>query len=128
LEALARLHVGSIIYEEKSGRKVRDAFPDAAREVSFRPGSLGMDFLMTGACAVAALAPHLDTGLARDPDAVGLLQDHLGPWMAKLEQYVNEESPYRQVICHGDTWPANFLFRYDQQQKPISVRNCLTNT
>lgn len=111
LRAVARLHAASIVWEEREGRRLADAFPLLQEEALFlrRPGtthhqcqSASVDSLLAVVDLVDRYAPG--TPLNRH------LHRLLRPVMDTIYDLVKPSDQYRNVVYHKDLWPNNLLF------------------
>ncbi|XP_046991133.1 uncharacterized protein LOC124596152 [Schistocerca americana] len=122
LKALARLHAASLIFEEREGRRLADAYPLLLEEslflkqpeLPFYQCQRGcVDGMHAAVDLVARYAPG--TPLNRD------LHRLLSSTMDTIYELVQPTDKYRNVVCHKDLWPNNMLFAEDAQ-RGLSVR------
>ncbi|XP_067008131.2 uncharacterized protein [Anabrus simplex] len=130
LIALARFHAASIIYEEKesqiSGKacKLNELCSDVCFEISFiRSGKSQLQFwFQTGVKTFLRLI-SMSKKYGEDSEWFGKILDSYQDKCELMFNYVQPSDKYRNVICHGDMWPSNLMFRYaSDREKPVEVR------
>lgn len=124
LDTVAKFHAGSIIQEHKKSLllekkyKMSDDYSAYFKDSLYRkdePNYLGNKFSKTSAKSIEALikiAPYFENNreeiMQKYRDAVDCVYD-----------LVKASDKFCNVICHGDLWNSNILFKHDDEENPI---------
>ncbi|KAJ1530267.1 hypothetical protein ONE63_005189 [Megalurothrips usitatus] len=113
LAAMARFHAASIIVERLSQRSLAEKYPEATFESVFTlEGKFGL-WLHYGVLALTDLVPHLPEYKEKDPADVRRAQDKVRGLEELMVGFVERHGDTPSVICHGDAWISNFIFKYE---------------
>lgn len=117
LEALAKLHAGSIAYEETKSREMNtkyrlsDDYDVHLKEPLFRKDEtfLGYRWCQTSLeCLISLIDVFPQEKLLKDEFRKGLIK------LFEESLETMEPNPnMRNVLCHGDMWGKNVLYRYE---------------
>lgn len=125
LNALAKLHSSGIIFEEKirtrtgNGCQLNGLYPKMFKESFFPETESGFKWTDAMKLTVAA---EIELALEEDCsiDAENLTRISCG-FIDKIRELIQPSEIYRNTICHGDLWVANFMYKYENST-PISCR------
>ena len=117
MKTLARFHAKSLIFEELCQKNLHDEFSHCMQETLWplkdgRAKAM-FDAAVKGIVSMIDLMPQLDEDQRRKFRAkvIDLSADHA----RKLSPSVK----HKNVLCHGDLWANNILFKYDSDEKPV---------
>lgn len=118
LKAIAKLHAGSIIFETKQSLLtghpycMLDEFSEYFQDTMYRkedPNFMGTKFYITCFKAIERLidvAPYF-TENRRE------IKMKFSNAVEQVYELVKPSKKYRNVLCHGDLWNSNILFKYN---------------
>uniref|UniRef100_A0A182K5J4 CHK domain-containing protein n=1 Tax=Anopheles christyi TaxID=43041 RepID=A0A182K5J4_9DIPT len=117
LETLANLHAGSIVLEEKQGKRLPELFPAVLNENAWVQTSTS-----TRVKDVANVI-KLYTELVKISDhwqgaRKQAILERLAPLIRKIYTYVEPSHEFRNCLNHGDLWCNNIMFKCDGQGRP----------
>ncbi|XP_034237404.1 uncharacterized protein LOC117642890 isoform X2 [Thrips palmi] len=122
LRAQARLHAASLVLERRDGVRLAKAVPDLRDDVyvNRRPGNTGRRMFDVAADIVCDyLLPRMFHRLKVPQTKTELwrLQDETRDLFLELdlEKLLAAYPDELLVLCHGDSWPNNFLFKKDKE-------------
>ncbi|GLV55391.1 uncharacterized protein CBL_21014 [Carabus blaptoides fortunei] len=118
LDALAKFHAGSIIYETRKSKmlgkpyKLLDEYSEYLQEPLYRRDDdyLGNKMFKSYIKAVTALidlVPQFE-GRRREIKEKYLTQ------VDRVYELVKKSDSFCNVICHGDLWTCNILYKYNE--------------
>lgn len=117
MKTLARFHAKSLIFEELCQKNLHDEFSHCMQETLWplkdgRAKAM-FDAAVKGIVSMIDLMPQLNEDQRREFRAkvIDLSAGHAG----KLSPSVK----HKNVLCHGDLWANNILFKYDSDEKPV---------
>ncbi|XP_015431089.1 PREDICTED: uncharacterized protein LOC107187490 [Dufourea novaeangliae] len=117
MRTLARFHAKSLIFEEVCQKNLHDEFSHCMQETLWplkdgRAKAM-FDAAVKGTVSVIDLMPELSVDKRRSFRAkvIDLCADHA----VKL----SPSTRHKNVLCHGDLWANNILFKYDDDGKPL---------
>ncbi|XP_045603808.1 uncharacterized protein [Procambarus clarkii] len=120
LRELGRLHAASILLQHEISEDLGAKYTYLQKDFHSFYEDASADFvkMIGGAFTTAAnMAGKID-GYEK---VASWLRDFGPKSMDGLAQQL-ENSPPFDVLCHGDSWNNNILFRYDEQGLPVDVR------
>lgn len=115
LKELARLHAASLLLQKKD--------PEYSKDTLLHRGWINMT--EDGSAIIKMLEGVMDTGI--------LIMKKVGGYESSVTWAESTKSKLReifekqmepckhQVICHGDAWNNNLLFKYDEDGVPVEV-------
>ncbi|XP_076295351.1 uncharacterized protein LOC143216316 [Lasioglossum baleicum] len=122
VRALSTFHSRSLILDEKlrrgTGQTISDLYRHLLVEVAFdneMPQS--RKYLSSSAKGAVAMV-DLVQGLTDEERRK--LKDRVARWIVKMPELVIPSSKHRNVICHGDIWANNIMFRTDSSSGRVA--------
>ncbi|XP_035891587.1 uncharacterized protein LOC118502943 [Anopheles stephensi] len=117
LETLACLHAGSIVLEEKHGKRLPELFPNVLNENAWvqTPTSTRVKDVANVIKLYTELVKICDHWHgARKQTILG----QLAPLIRKIYPFVEPSREFRNCLNHGDLWCNNIMFKCDEQGQP----------
>ncbi|XP_016984274.2 uncharacterized protein LOC108048228 [Drosophila rhopaloa] len=123
LKTLAALHAGSIIQEQRTGRKLTESQPKSVVENAY-PTDVTPDHLrvvnFNNACQVIKefikLIPKYQSNL-------DYILENFTERMSYIFEAVKTSEVYQNTILHGDLWANNIMFQYGKYgESPLQCR------
>ncbi|XP_047533049.1 uncharacterized protein LOC125068089 [Vanessa atalanta] len=127
LEALARFHAASIIYEEKRCQLLGKPYciNDDHENYLNKGGYQESDPWFTQ-CMVGALeAVKYFSKYTNDKKVLNLIEQRWNDVWKTAIRLADHSSTYRNVICHRDLWNNNILFRYKKEGAKLVPDDCV---
>lgn len=121
-ESLAVFHASSVIFEEKSGRRLGDDYKEMLEESAYVPteGHVRQQGLEKGIEVLMELL-KLIPQFQKSPK-LSVIQKKFPEKIRKIYDFTNVVSQkYRSVLSHGDLWANNFMFKYEKD-KPVGCK------
>ncbi|XP_023936063.2 uncharacterized protein LOC112044444 [Bicyclus anynana] len=126
LQALARFHAGTFVYEEKKRKHLKEyVINDEHEEVLNRGGYMKSDPWFTQ-CMIGALeAIKSFSKYNMIPQTLREIENKWAKvWDLALD-FSHDSNEYRNVICHRDLWNNNIMFRYKEVNGKLVPDNCV---
>lgn len=123
VKALAEIHAGSLVLEERAGgRSIVEQHPEFDFESFFSddPSHSQQGWHRASIKVCVALVPHMDK-YRGDPALVARVQAALPPLLLQLFAQMRPWPGVRNAVCHGDVWVNNFMFRAGADGQPVEV-------
>ncbi|KAH8374216.1 hypothetical protein KR200_004906 [Drosophila serrata] len=123
LKTLAALHAGSIIQEQKSGKKLPETQPKSVVENAY-PSNVGPKHLrfvnFQNACLVLKEFIKL---MPQYQDKLDYILDNFTQRMSFIFEAVKTSEKYLNTLLHGDLWANNIMFQYGKYgESPLQCR------
>lgn len=121
LEALAKLHAGSIAFEANESRKLGkkysliDDYSGCLKEPLFREDENW--FRTSLHCLIALTEVFPQDKLSKDEFKKGLMK-----LAEESLEIMKPKVNMKNVLCHGDMWARNVLFKYEGDGKPMDCK------
>lgn len=120
VQELARLHAASYLLQKRSTDKsLTQTYPFLSKEwtKAFKRGGENYEGFLTKYVDIAVAV--LEKVGGRGKDIAWLKSIRPKVWTMFLQQL--EATPPFMVVCHGDNWSSNILFRYDSLDDPVEA-------
>jgi hypothetical protein len=122
LEALAKLHASTLIYEEKKSCRLIDLYGEDFAETYFNdredfPNKEGLDAALKGIVKCIELFDFSEK-LLSGKDFKTVLEEVC----ARIYALAKPSKKFRNVVCHGDIWVTNVLVKRDDCGKPVKCK------
>uniref|UniRef100_A0A182QKP7 CHK kinase-like domain-containing protein n=1 Tax=Anopheles farauti TaxID=69004 RepID=A0A182QKP7_9DIPT len=118
LETLACLHAGSIVLEEKRGKRLPELFPGVLTENAWV--TTATSTRVKDVANVIKLYSELVKICDHWPVArKQTILEHLPALIRKIYSYVVPSEKFRNCFNHGDLWCNNITFKCDDQGEPV---------
>ncbi|XP_063995221.1 uncharacterized protein LOC135172783 [Diachasmimorpha longicaudata] len=115
LETLAKFHAKSIIFETLSKKSLLEEFPHCMHETLFSFDGRGQRGFQAAVAAALAMIDLLDS--LDDAEKIKFKERIV----STAESHVERLMPSKKlinVLCHGDLWANNLLFKYGEGGRP----------
>lgn len=119
--SLACMHASSVIFEEKSGKKLKEHFQKMLDENAYvrTIGHVRQKGLENG---IRVLTKMIDLiPRYKDSSEINFIREKFPETLRKIYDFTNPFEKYRSVFSHGDLWVNNCMFKYEDN-KPISCK------
>ncbi|EZA55189.1 hypothetical protein X777_05259 [Ooceraea biroi] len=116
MRTLAKFHAKSLIFEQQYKKTLHDKFTPCMQETLW-PRTDGRARAMFDA-AVKGIVSMVDLlpGLNSDHDG---FKNKIKELCADHTDKLSPSAKHKNVLCHGDLWANNILFKYDDDGKPV---------
>lgn len=117
MKTLARFHAKSVIFEQQYNKNLRDEFPHCMQETLW-PERDGRAKAMFDA-AVKGIVSMIDLVTELDEEQRGAFKDTVVELCANHTGKLSPSEKHKNVLCHGDLWANNILYKYDNEGRPV---------
>ncbi|XP_063922798.1 uncharacterized protein LOC135137143 [Zophobas morio] len=119
LEALSKLHASTLIYEERTSRRLIDVYEAELEETYYneRP-----DFPLKEEIEAAITGILNSTQLFNLPDKLlsgKNFRTVLEEVCRRVHSLARPSKSFRNVVCHGDIWATNLVIKRDHNGTPV---------
>ncbi|XP_067004245.2 uncharacterized protein [Anabrus simplex] len=129
IRTLARFHASSIIFEEKetkaSGKicRINELYPKLFEENLFvdSDDKLAKGWFLTSIKAMVALTELLPK-YGKGHEKHQLIKEKIPEVCMRIKDLVKSSGKHRNVVCEGDLWTNNILFRCCDGEMPVEAR------
>ncbi|CAL4064816.1 unnamed protein product, partial [Meganyctiphanes norvegica] len=121
MKELGRLHASSLLLNMSSERHILELYPllsDLWMDNS-NPERVSWKSMMSGGLHNAIQLVKNVEGYEVVADWLETLQPHMLDIMVNQLELTDDQTA---VLCHGDAWAGNMMFRYDHQGLPVDVK------
>ncbi|XP_058453317.1 uncharacterized protein LOC131431551 [Malaya genurostris] len=116
LEVLAKLHSASLMLETKTGRTLPELYPGVLDENCWirkenNPRVEELENAIETLCELVKVVERENENLAN-------ILETLPQFVLQIYELVKPSNIFRNVICHGDLWGSNLMFKYSDDGTP----------
>lgn len=117
MRTLAKFHAKSFVFERQYKKTLYDEFSHCLQETLW-PRADGkvramFDAAVKGVISMINLLPGLNDDQCRD------FRKKIAELCAEHIDKLSPSTKYKNVLCHGDLWANNILFKYDADKRPV---------
>lgn len=118
-KTLATFHAASLIYERRSGRELWDEFTleENAYPLDGKIRRKGLENAIEVFLELVRLIPSY-----QNSPKLNEIIKKLPDTFRKIYKFVQPSKKFKNVFSHGDLWVNNFMFKYDDNDKPIACK------
>jgi hypothetical protein len=118
---LAVFHASSVIFEEKTGRKIGKEYLEMLEENAYpqKIGHIrqqGLENAIKVLSELVKLIPKF-----RDSPNLEKIIENFPKTIRKIYKFAETSKKFKNVFSHGDLWVNNFMFKYENE-KPIACK------
>nr|XP_053644318.1 uncharacterized protein LOC128696924 [Cherax quadricarinatus] len=118
LKELGKLHAASILYQKEASIVLEDKYTYIQKDFHSMLGGDDFKKMLSSQAQNAAEIAERIVGYKKVAD---WLKDFAPSSMDVFVEQIKRSPPF-DVLCHGDCWNNNILFKYDETGVPVDVR------
>ncbi|KAK8735064.1 hypothetical protein OTU49_017443 [Cherax quadricarinatus] len=118
LKELGKLHAASILYQKETSTVLEDKYTYIQKDFQSMFGEVNFKKMLVSYTENAAEIAERIVGYKKIAD---WLKDFASNSSDVFLEQIKKSPPF-DVLCHGDCWINNLLFKYDETGVPVDVR------
>ncbi|KPU74451.1 uncharacterized protein Dana_GF27178 [Drosophila ananassae] len=112
LKTLAAMHAGSIIQEQRTGKKLPESHPKAVVENAYPSGVKPNHVRMVNFINACNVLKEFIKQIPKYESKLDYILDNFTQKMSFIFEAVKTSNVYQNTLIHGDLWANNIMFQY----------------